>query len=219
MSYLKSQSLPIKLLFFGGNECQFCADVLYRYCKGSELYFVVPTYPISEYKQRIKNYVQTRYPDVTILFIDCSDSCRAVDLSQSTDPQRSGCLLSQCPCTSVLAPFRDLEHINVVYSAYMPESISQCDQCKHIVPDAYGLCRPKADGSQGRVWNYYLFYGLTDTQIARVTRRSLLGDLSQVICPVSLNRLIAWWIATLNPMMSEKERYDELVRITSGGMI
>ncbi|ADN37069.1 hypothetical protein Mpet_2322 [Methanolacinia petrolearia DSM 11571] len=184
MEYLKSQNLPIKLLYYGGNECRVSADLLYQHCRNdSDLHFVIPLYP--DMKERIRGYINTLYPELKPVFIDCSEICN--NSNEYNPSQASG-----YACNSSFLEYQGIEHINICTGAFEYSSISQCEQCRHIIPNRHGLAAPRADGTGGKVWNFYMFYGYSETAIDKIVKRKSLS-LSSLICPMHLNQLKKWW--------------------------
>lgn len=180
MNHLKSLHLPLKLILWGGPESKFCADVLYQYCKDADLIFVVPLYV--DVQDRIREYMKKRYPQIMPVYVPCLTGCG-----------NDGVM---CACDTVLEPFKDMEHVNICPGSYDYTSISRCDQCNHIIPNQYGLVRPCPDGTRGRVWNYYPFFGYSEKDICDIIRVPSIG-LSQAVCPMCRDKLIAWWNAEL----------------------
>ena len=155
---------------------KFCADLLYLYRKGVDLTFIVPLYPgLSE---DIKGFMMRHYPDIEPIYIHCQSGCGAENVPHV--------------CEEVLAPWRDIEHINVCPDAFDYSTISECEQCQHIKPDACGYAPPKADGTQGKVWNYFIFMGMTEKEVSAITHRH--GNcLTSVVCPFRRDKIIDWW--------------------------
>lgn len=175
MQGLKAHNLPIKLIFWGGAEIKFCADLLYLHRDGMDLTFIVPLYP--EIPDRIETYMRHHYPDAKLVYIRCLSECGEDGLHA---------------CDDVLAPWRDIEHINVCSDAFDYSIISECEQCQHIKPNESGYAPPKADGTQGKVWNYFPFIGMSDKDVAEITHRRL-NCLSTVLCPFRRDRMVEWW--------------------------
>ena len=173
---LKSYHLPVRLIHFGGYESKTIATLLYNNRDGMNLTFVVPLY--FEMADRIRNYFEKKFPEANLDFISCPSSC--------SDEFRDNV------CYTKLHEFYDLEHINVCPSTYDYTAISECLQCKHIIPNPHGFVRPRPDGNRGKVWNFFPYYNCTEKDIDRITNRKDIY-LASAVCPACRSKFVEWW--------------------------